>query len=204
MKGLRGMWNDIAELRTFSSYFQWISIGLVFVSGFLQVGKFIVDRREKALSAIEQAEKLNPVSQVIRTATAVVELHEASNELRNNHFMDSGAALGFAQGNVALMVLRSLDSFALQQGNNDVLWRATLNLDFADAAVGKPMRSLKNTDHIELIFGQLKEGATVKSGRITVTINSAVQIQADIPPQTVAPQQLIIIQRLDDIKEALK
>jgi hypothetical protein len=41
-------WSDIGTLKLVSAWLQWISISLVFVSGFLQVGKF-VDRQEKVL-----------------------------------------------------------------------------------------------------------------------------------------------------------
>ena len=53
------MWSDISGLRSLSGWFQWVSIGLVFVSGFLQLGRTVVDRREKDLSAIEQTARAN-------------------------------------------------------------------------------------------------------------------------------------------------
>ena len=55
MDAARGVWSDIGSLRSVSGWLQWISIGLVFLSGLLQVGKFLVDRREKVLSALAQA-----------------------------------------------------------------------------------------------------------------------------------------------------
>ena len=198
------MWNDIAQLRSLSSFLQWFSIGLVFISGFLQVGKFIVDRREKALSDVAQAEKLYPVAQSIHTGTAVVELVQDSKDAANDHFMDSGAALAFARENDALMILRSLDSFAVQNGKGEILWRATLNLDLGDISIGKPLRILRDAEYIELTFGQLKTGAIIKTGSITVTLNSAVRLRATIPPQTVNEQQLFFIRQFDEIKSSLQ
>jgi hypothetical protein len=69
------MWSDIGELRNLSNWLQGTSISLVFVSGFLQVGKYVVDRREKALSVIEQ----HPTNQAITSGSATVELIEDSN-----------------------------------------------------------------------------------------------------------------------------
>jgi len=197
------MWNDIAELRTFAWALQWGAIALVFIGGFLQIGSLMVNHRVTTLSDAEQAEKLNPVAQTIHTGTAVIEMIQDSKDAANNHFMDSGAALGFAHGNQALMVLRSGDSFAIQNGKSEILWRATLALDLTDSSVGKPIRSLRDADHIELTFGQLKAGGIIKSGNVTVIINSAVQLRADIPAQTVDAQQLMFIRDLKQIKESL-
>jgi hypothetical protein len=132
------MWNEIAELRTLAYFLQWAAIALVFVGGFLQLGSLVVDHRVTTLSDAEQAEKLNPVAQAARTGTAVIELIQDSKDATNSHFMDSGAALGFARGNQDLMVLRSIDSFGVQNGKGEIIWRATLGLDLADVSVGKP------------------------------------------------------------------
>jgi hypothetical protein len=198
------MWNAITELRSLSSILQWSAIALVFFGGFLQIGTFIVDRRVKTLEQAEQAEKLNPVAQVIRTATAIVELVQDAKDPLNTHFMDSGAVIAFGKGTQALMVLRSLDSFANQNGRGEIIWRATLTLDLADPSVGRPIRSLKETEYVQVAFGQLKEGATIKSGSVTVTINSAVQLRAELPTQIVTQQQLAFARQLDDIKKELE
>jgi hypothetical protein len=170
----------------------------------LQLRSLVVDHRVTTLADAEQAEKLNPLAQTIRTGTGVIELIQDSKESANNHFMDSGAALGFARENQALMILRSADSYAVQNGKGEIIWRATLALDLADASVGKPIRSLRDADHIELTFGQLKSGAVIKSGSITIIINSAVQLNADIPAQTVDGQQLFFIHELNDLKASLQ
>jgi hypothetical protein len=198
------MWNEIAELRTLAYLLQWAAITLVFVGGFLQLGSLVVDHRVTTLSDAEQAEKLNPVAQTIRTGTAVIELTQDSKDPANNHYMDIGAALGFARGNQALMVLRSMDSYAVQTGKGEITWRATLALDLTDASVGKPIRSLRDADHIELTFGQLKSGAAIRSGSVTIIINSAVQLHANIPTQTVDGQQLLFIRELNDLKASLQ
>jgi hypothetical protein len=67
-----------------------------------------------------------------------------------------------------------------------------------------PIRSLRDVDHIELTFGQLKHGAIIKSGSVTIIINSAVQLHADIPTQTVDAQQLFFIRELNDLKTSLQ
>jgi hypothetical protein len=198
------MWDSIAELRTLSGILQWVSIGLVFISGFLQVGKFIVDRREKVLSNIEQAERLSPLAQPIQTAGAVIEIVQVSKDAVDAHYMDSGAALAFAKGDQALMVLRSLDSFAVQNGKGEIVWRATLVLDLADVSVGKPVRSLRDSDFLEFLFGQLKEGAVIRDGSVAVTINSAVRLQAKIPSQVASKDGRLFLRDLTEFSVPLK
>jgi len=110
------VWNDIGELRNLSSWFQWVSISLVFVSGFLQAGKYVVDRREKMLSAIEQTELINPNRQLVHTGSATVEVTVQSDEQINSHFMDRGAYVALGRAEEAMLVMRSLDCFAIQKG----------------------------------------------------------------------------------------
>lgn len=115
--------------------------------------------------------------------------------------MDSGAALAFARGNQALMILRSLDSFAVQNGKDEILWRATANLDLGDVSIGKSVRSLRDAEYIEVTFGQLKPGAIIKTGNLIVTLNAAVRLQAAIPAQTVNEQKVLFVRDLDQIKK---
>jgi hypothetical protein len=194
------MWNDAETLRTVSFFLQWISIALIFFGGFLQVGKVVVDRREKVISSVLQA----PTSQPIHLGSAVIELVEDTDRQANNHFMDSGAYLAFARGSDALMILRSLDSFANQHGKNEVLWRSTLSLDLGDAAIGKPVRHLRDAEYLQLGFGQLKSGASIKSGSVIVTVNTAVRLQAAVPAQKVDEENRLFIRDLTSIKSQLE
>ena len=126
------MWDDINLLRTVSVWLQWTSIALVFVSGCLQVGKFVIDRREKALVAIEQRELAHPGRQLVATGSATVEVYVQSTETFDNRFMDQGGYLAFGRGNDALMTLTSTECIAKQLGNNQVLWRGVFSLDATD------------------------------------------------------------------------
>ncbi|MEK7247271.1 MAG: hypothetical protein AAB092_02245, partial [Chloroflexota bacterium] len=72
-----------------------MSIGLVFLGGFFQVGRFLVDRRERHLSALAQEARLNPNRQPIQTGTATVEVLIESDDQLNNHYADRGGYLAF-------------------------------------------------------------------------------------------------------------
>jgi hypothetical protein len=196
------MWDSITELKQLSSFLQWLSIALVFFSGFLQVGKYIVDKRERNLSAIEQAEKLNPIAQIIHTGSAVVEMLVSTDQKFSNHFMDSGAYAALCQGSEPLMTMASGDSFAVQNGEGEVKWRALISLDLADKSIGKPVRHLRDAEYVQLAFGQLPDGSIIKSGSLVVTLNSAVRLELAIPPQKVAEKRFFI-RDLSPLKKAL-
>src|SRR5205809_662157 len=108
------MWSDITFLRSLSTWLQWGAIGLVFLGGFLQIGRYLVDRRERALSAVALAEESKPTRRPITTGTATIELFVESDQEFNNHFLDRGAFLGIGKGSQPLMILRSIDCFAKQ------------------------------------------------------------------------------------------
>lgn len=51
-----GFFDNSESLKALSTWLQWLSISLVFVSGALQLARFIVDRREKQLQTVRQNE----------------------------------------------------------------------------------------------------------------------------------------------------
>lgn len=191
------MWNDVALLRILGFWLQWIAIGLVFLGGLIQIATFLVDRREKELSDQQALELAKPGAQVVGSGSAVVEVLVNSADAVNTHYMDSGAYLAFGKGLGALMVFRSLDSFAMQTGNNQILWRASLSLDPTDASVGRLLGSLTNAEYVQLGFGQLKTGSQVASGKAIITINGVHRFTLTIGGQVV-DQDRLFVRTLED------
>jgi len=192
MNMLNGMWSDVNSLKFISAMLQWISIGLVFISGFLQLGKFVIERREKKLNAQEQSEMLNPTFQPIRTGTVTVDVFEESNETINTHFMDRGGYLAFCKGKETLMIFASIESFAQQTGHGEVNWRGIFNLDVTDQSVGKPIRFLLDSEYAQIGFVELKEKSTIRRGMAIVTINSIVRLEIKIPEQQMNDDKIIV------------
>jgi hypothetical protein len=186
------MWNDVGELRNLSSWLQWISISLVFFSGFLQVGKYAVDRREREVSTIEQANLSKPARQLIRTGSATIEVTTNSSDQTNSHFMDSGAYMAFGRAGEAMLVMRSLDCFGVQNGKGEVVWRAVLSLDANDPSVGKEIRFLQGAGLLELGFSPMPAKAQIKRGLVIVTLNSAVRLEIPIPAQVLEEKRIAI------------
>jgi hypothetical protein len=173
------IWNDVAAVRTTASWLQWLAIILVFLGGILQAAKIVVDRRERALTAIEQ----HPNNQPIRSGSATVELIEVSTRAANAHFMDSGAYIAFGRQNDAMLVMRSLDSFANQNGQGEIRWRSVLTLDASDSAIGHPIRFLRDAEFLQIGFGQLPANSEIKNGSVVLTLNGVVRLEIAVPAQ---------------------
>lgn len=183
-------WSDVASLRSVSAWLQWISIALVFCSGFLQVGKFLVDRREKDLAAVAQAEKLNPAAQPIRTGTVTIEVVAESTESIDTTFMDRGGYVAFGRGSDALLTLSDTQCRAVQNGQGEVVWRGVFNMDATDPSVGKAVRFLLDAEYLQVNFAPLPPKSKIKRGLAVVTINSAVRLEIPIPEQQMSDDRI--------------
>jgi len=203
METVTGFWSDITSLRSVSAWFQWVSIGLVFFSGLLQLGKFLVDRRERALTAIAQGELVNPAAQPIRTGTVTIEVVAESNDQVNTTFMDRGGYVAFGRGTEALMVLSATESRARQTGQGDVIWHGVFNMDATDPSVGKPVRFLRDAEFLQVQFVNLPAKSKIKRGLAVVTINSAVRLEIPVPEQQM-PEDKIIVPQVGRFLSSLK
>lgn len=188
------LWLNITSLRSVSGWFQWVSIGLVFLSGLLQVGKFLVDRREKALSAMAQAELLNPAAQPVRTGTITVEVVAESTDQVNATFRDRGGYAAFGRGTEVLMVLAATESRAKQTGQGEVVWRGVFNMDATDPSVGKPVRFLQEAEYLQIGFTQMPPRSKIKRGLAVVTINSSVRLEIPVPEQQMMEDKIMVTQ----------
>lgn len=197
------MWNDIAQLRQLGLWLQWIAIALVFIGGILQVAKFAVDRREKALITLEQVERQKPKNQIVTSGSATIEVTTDSADTTNSHFMDSGGVLGFGKGSTALMAFHSIDSFGVQNGKNEVVWKAVLALDAGDPSIGKPVGILREADYIQVEFGPMPKDAKVKSGNAVITLNGNLRLVVDIPAQQLKAGH-VLVPNLAAFKTALE
>jgi hypothetical protein len=182
----------VESLRSLSWWLQAISIALVFVSGFLQVGRLAVDRREKQISAAMQAERANPVRQPIQTGTCTVEVVVESGEPTNTHFMDAGGYFAFGKGADALIVMAATQSDANQTGSGEVVWRGIFSLDATDSSIGKPVQFLREAEYGQIGFKMLAAGSKVKRGRAIVTLNSQVRIELSVPAQVMEADRIMI------------
>lgn len=142
-------------------------------------GEEILTALKKVIETLDIAD---PHGKPIRTATASVTLRSRSSEDINTHFMDSGCYLAFAKGTDPMLMTASLDSFARKSGPEEVTYWAKLQMEDSDRAVGKPVRSLLDAEYIEILCRQLPD-APITGGSATVTVNSEVRLDFDVPAQ---------------------
>jgi hypothetical protein len=156
----------------------------------------------KRQSEIEDLKKktefVDPFKQPIRTGTATVDVVVRSSDTLNNHFMDQGGYIAFGKGNDALLLMSSIDCFAKQTGNNQVLYRGIFNLDAADKSIGKPISYLTSADYAQIGFKPMPEKSEILRGTAICTFNSTVRIELVVPPQRI-PKDFI---KVPDVKNA--
>ena len=229
MELFNNIWNNIGGLKSLSSFLQWISIVLIFIGGFLQITKQIIDRREKSLSEKVQADRdsqkliqeeqlkekvgnlegdldtklkeindlkekakfTNPYEQPIHSGSSKVVVTIESSENINAHFMDRGAYIAFGKNRDAILTMNSIDSFGISNGNNTVTYTANLNLDANDISIGKLVKSLKETEFIQIGFGKMPENSKVIGGNAVCTINGIVRFEIKIPSQNLIKDFMI-------------
>ena len=106
--------------------------------------------------------------------------------------MDRGAYMVFGRAGEAMLVMRSLDCFGIQNGKGEVVWRAVLSLDANDPSVGKQIEFLNGAEIVELGFYPMPEKSQIKKGFVVVTLNSAVRLEIQIPSQTTDEKRIVV------------
>jgi len=186
------MWNDLSQLRLLGMWLQWLAIALVFVGGFLQLAKFVVDRRERTLSSIEQTERQKPARQLITSGSATVEVVVDSAEEENSHYMDQGGYLIFGKDTTVMMTFSSIDCFGAQNGKREVVWKGIFSLDAHDPAVGQQIGFLKDAEFIQVGFAPMAPESIVKGGTAVITINGVIRFTVKITPQHMDADRIMV------------
>jgi Flp pilus assembly protein protease CpaA len=214
--------DDIKYLNTLSSYLGWLSITLVFIGGFLQITKLIIDHNERILHkqslskyiqwfavslifisgflqiakfTVDRHEKAladNPYMKPILTGTSEVKVILASEEQVNAHYIDQGGYLAFGRYGQPILLMSSIDCFAQQTGKDEVIWKGIFNLDASDNSINKPISYLANAQIVQIGFAPMPKEAKVKGGVAIITINNSIRIELKIPEQDITNGLIII------------
>jgi hypothetical protein len=121
--------------------------------------------------------------QMIRTASATVEVLVHSAEKVNTTFMDRGGFLAFGKGSDALLIVSATTSTARTVSEGTVAYRGVFDLDVTSDATKHPVSYLRMADYVQIGFKMIAEGSEVTGGRVIITINNAVRMEDVIPPQ---------------------
>ncbi|MBV9420572.1 MAG: hypothetical protein JO348_12435, partial [Alphaproteobacteria bacterium] len=121
----------------------------------------------------------------------------------DSHFMDRGAYVAFGQGSTALLAMRSIDCFGIQDGKGHVKWRAVVSLDALDPSVGKKAGFLSQADYIQIEFGPMPEVSEVIGGKVIITLNNSIRFEVRIGAQ-VTQDRRIFVRDLEPIRAGLQ
>ena len=135
---------------------------------------------------------VNLYKQLIRTASATVEIVISSKENVNSNYMDRGGYLAFAKGQGVLMVVSATTCLGKQLGGDKVLYRGVFDLDATSDATQQPVIFLKQAEYVQIGFKPMPEKQNVLSGKAIVTINNAVRLEFTVPPQTMTKDFIIV------------
>ena len=164
----------------------------------LQSSKHIIIDLEKRTVPV------NLYKQLIRTASATVEVIISSKENVNANYMDQGGYLAFAKGQDALLVVSAITCLGKQIGSDKVLYRGVFELDATSEATRKQVIFLKDAEYLQIGFKPIPEKQQVLSGKAIVTINNNVRVEFTIPPQMMTKDFIVIPEinkYLNDFKE---
>ncbi len=128
----------------------------------------------------------------IVVASATVEVKITSDWDFNGRVTNGKAALAFVKGAKPLLITSTIGYAASQTGNNEVIYKARLDMDAKDSAVGNPTSFLKDTDYIQIEFGNMPPDSSVLEGDVICIINNSVRLEFSIPPQKLVNNRIFI------------
>jgi hypothetical protein len=107
-------WDDPTDLKRLSSLLQWLAIGLVFLGGALQLVRFVVDQREKAVSG--ELARQREAAQLEREAALRSDLQQSRTQLDQLANRDVFRPLAPALRRDVVQYFRTLGSESTQVG----------------------------------------------------------------------------------------
>jgi hypothetical protein len=65
-------------------------------------------------------------------------------------------------------------------------------MDASDPSIGKPVESLKEAQYAQISFLMMPKGSKVVGGSVRLTVNSAAQLDFQVPPQQMSGDLVLI------------
>ncbi len=138
------------------------------------------------------SETENTLHKPILVASATVEVKITSDWDFNGRVTNTKAHLAFVKGDKPLLITSSIGYTASQTGNVEVVYKAKLDMDAKDSAVGNPASSLKDAEYIQIEFGRMSSDSYVLEGDAICIINNSVPLEFSIPPQKLVNNRIFI------------
>jgi len=134
----------------------------------------------------------NALLKPIVIASATVEVKIMYDWDFNGRVANTKAYLAFVKGDKALLITSSIGYTADQTGNDEVIYKAKLDMDAKDSAVGNPVSFLKDAEYIQIEFGRMPSDSGVLEGDVICIINNSVRLEFSVPPQKLVNNRIFI------------
>jgi len=138
------------------------------------------------------SETENTLHKPILVANATVEVKITSDWDFNGRVTNTKAHLAFVKGDKPLLITSSIGYTAKQTGNDEVVYKAKLDMDAKDSAVGNPASFLGDAEYIQIEFGRMPSDCRVLGGDVICIINNSISLKFSIPPQKLVNKQIFI------------
>ena len=142
----------------------------------------------------------NALDKPIVLASATVEVKIKSDLDVNGIAANVKAYLVFVKDEKPLLITSSIGYTENQTGNDEVVYKARLDMDAKDSAVGNPVSFFKDADYILMKFGMMPPDSYVLDGNAICIINNSIRLGFSIPPQKLVNNRILI----QNISESLR
>jgi len=166
-----------------------VGILVLFISGMFALPKFNLFGNKYQGTHLETE---NTLHKPIVVASATVEVKITSDWDFNGRVANTKAYLAFVKGNKPLLITSSIGYTASQTGNDEVVYKAKLDMDSKDSAVGNAVFFLKDAEYIQIEFGRMPSDSCVLEGDAICIINNSVRLEFSIPPQKLVNNRIFI------------
>lgn len=144
----------------------------------------------KKLISLLQAR--DPYEQLIRTATATIDVTIESEDPVNANYMDQGGYIAFGKGNEALIAMSGTQCLAKQKGNGQVIYRGIFAMDATHPANGKPLSFLRESEYVQISFAPMPQKSKVLGGKAICIFNSQERLEIEIAPQQMIDEKILV------------
>lgn len=153
---------------------------------------------------LEQLEADRPSNKPLASASMTVQVVIDSSAQVNNYFMNKGGYAAFCNGQNALMLTSSNESFGNTISTKEVRYRAVFQMPADDKMVGRPLRELLEAEYLQIEFLTMDENQTVKYGHAIVVLNDGFRVEFDIPPQISQGRRIFVRDVQDRLRSLLQ
>lgn len=154
----------------------------------MSLAKYLIDRREKALTKVEIP---------IVSASGVIEIKVAWDALGNSSSWKSfevgnGAYIAFGKGDDVLMVMRSTQIVGETENKKDATVKIFVDLNTPNSEVKRPITLLGQAEFVQIGTLAVPRNSQILSGFISCVFNGNMHVDIPIPAQQMEEDRVFV------------